>query len=734
MRERHGECPLPIMNIEPSPPTVEPHRLKSASLAMRAGDYLAAVSLYAEQARGVPALAHATTINVSIARKRGLDSLLAAHGQKTVRRAAVFASFSQGCKIEDYVVHYLQCLAQSVDYIVFVADNELCDAELAKLSSVVDHAIVSRHGEYDFGSYKRGLQHLWESAALPSFDEVVLCNDSCYGPVQSFAWIFHEMCSRKSDFWGLTQNSEFGAHIQSYFVVFSRRVFLSEVFRQFFLSVKAESNVQKVIISYEVGLTRVLAGAGFDWDSFINPSHPGVGRALARNTNPTVFPIFLLQQGAQLVKVKATRHADRNFDGVADLLGVIACQNRELLAAIGQHDRAAFFPGTTQPRFSMILPVYNRRSSVLLAIDSALTQAYGDFELIVVDDGSTDGTTEIVCRTYPEQIKHGKLRVIRYAVNEGVSNARNVGIAAARGDWICYLDSDNTLADRFFGVFAQEIGEHPNTPCFYAQMKRCSSAIVDRHEFDYSDLLRENYIDLGVFVHHRAVVDAVGAFDFQLRRLVDWDFILRATKDHRVQFVPEVVLSYQDDAGAVDRISIKESYDLALGQIRQKHRIPYAISCVVNGVIDDQLLANGLDAACSVQFCSDIEYQVVYFDNSLSETRWALVENCAARYPNVLCANRQRTKKTEHDNLCDAIGAAQGDFVLLVNAADVNTTIQHCGDLASYLIDNPGIPGARLLDNTPQACRGLDFPSTDSDVVNLRPAMYRRQVFVALSE
>jgi hypothetical protein len=91
----------------------------------------------------------------------------------------------------------------------------------------------------------------------------------------------------------------------------------------------------------------------------------------------------------------------------------------------------------TSPRVSIVIPTYNRERTVGAAVQSALDQTYRDFEIIVVDDGSNDGTAEILRRF------DGQIRVIRQP-NAGASAARNRGIAAGYGDVVAFLDSDDT--------------------------------------------------------------------------------------------------------------------------------------------------------------------------------------------------------------------------------------------------------------------------------------------------
>lgn len=95
---------------------------------------------------------------------------------------------------------------------------------------------------------------------------------------------------------------------------------------------------------------------------------------------------------------------------------------------------------TTDPYFSIIVPMYNRQRTIQRAILSCIKQGFGDFEVIVVDDGSTDLSVNLV-----RQIGDDRARIIMHESNRGVGPARNTGIAHARGQWIICLDSDDEL-------------------------------------------------------------------------------------------------------------------------------------------------------------------------------------------------------------------------------------------------------------------------------------------------
>ena len=100
------------------------------------------------------------------------------------------------------------------------------------------------------------------------------------------------------------------------------------------------------------------------------------------------------------------------------------------------------------PIFSVIVPVYNTRQYLSRCLDSILNQRFSDFELLLVDDGSTDGS-DVICDEFAK--KDNRVRVFHKA-NCGVSSARNVGLDNAIGEWVCFVDSDDELMSDGFNV------------------------------------------------------------------------------------------------------------------------------------------------------------------------------------------------------------------------------------------------------------------------------------------
>lgn len=195
-------------------------------------------------------------------------------------RLCVFAHWDRDNIIDDYVIYYLNALKEVCRQIIFVSDCDLEESETKKLNGIADFILAKKHGEYDFGSYKRGFLFAKEKGL--EFDELVFVNDSCYGPFYSLVPIFEKMAKKKCDFWGMTQNY-FGikyqnnvqvatkdAHLQSYFLVFKRNAAISKVFEEFINSIKQEKSKELVVINYEIKLSKLLTNAGFRECAYIN--------------------------------------------------------------------------------------------------------------------------------------------------------------------------------------------------------------------------------------------------------------------------------------------------------------------------------------------------------------------------------------------------------------------------------------------------------------------------------
>ena len=118
-----------------------------------------------------------------------------------------------------------------------------------------------------------------------------------------------------------------------------------------------------------------------------------------------------------------------------------------------------------KPFFSVIIPTYDRKDFLLIAIDSVLNQSYTDYELIIVDDGSSDKTKTTIKKLHG----NNKKIIYTYQKHQGVSSARNKGLLKARGKFISFLDSDDRFLRNKLLIFRDQIKKHPKYKVFYSE-------------------------------------------------------------------------------------------------------------------------------------------------------------------------------------------------------------------------------------------------------------------------
>ena len=549
------------------------------------------------------------------------------------RRVAVFASYSGDGMLPPQVQPYLEGLRPFVDRIVVVCDNPIGPVRRAALAGLADHIIAERHGEYDFGSYKRGVAWARQAGWLDEADDLILCNDSCFGPVGSFASMFKRMDARHLDFWGATDSREFHPHLQSFFVVLGWHVFHSTAFREFLDGVTKQPNVQQVIMKYEIGLTQTLDKAGFRWGAMVENRLEGVHASDPTYRNIAEHPIRAMEMGLPLVKAKALRQIQSNADGIDRTLTWLQQHAPAIYAAAMADYSVARFTDADRIAFSLIMPTRNRAWCIGAAIESALCQTHQNFELIVVDDGSDDDTAEVLRRDFAPQLDSGIIRYVRLETASGVCAARNIGLAHARHDWIAYLDSDNQLRPSFLNIFANAIIECPDRDCFFGQIINRSTGLVVGRKFVRADILKGNYIDLGVFVHARSLVQQFGGFDPELKRLVDWDMIIRYTGHKAPVFIPRVFLDYSDDeeGQSADRISVRESFLRANVAVHSKHSPRPTVSTAILSYNHQEFIVEAIESALEQR--GDYTHEILLADDGSSDGTARIMARYAARYP-----------------------------------------------------------------------------------------------------
>lgn len=669
------------------------------------------------------------------------------------RRIAVFASYSDDGLLPPQVLPYLDGLRPFVDRIVVVTDNDLDQIEIDRLAPLADHVITGRHAEYDFGSYKRGIAWAREAGHLDEADDLILCNDSCFGPINSFGPMFAKMDARHLDFWGSTDSQQFHPHLQSFFVVLTRHVFQSQAFEDFFAGVTQQPNVQQVIMQYEIGLTKTLSEAGFVWGAMVEnrlrAEHPND----ATYQNIVEHPLKAIEMGLPLVKVKALLKTGANADGGGQLLAWLRQNAPAIYRSAMTNFRIAAFENAQKIAFSLIMPVYNRAWCMADAIRSVLAQTHTCFELIVVDDGSTDGTADLLTREFGDEIASGQLRYIKLDENVGVCTARNIGIAHARHDWIAYIDSDNQLRNNFLASVASSIIEHPKGDTFYGQILYRQRGVTVGRAFNREEILRGNYIDLGVFVHRKSLVYRFGGFDPALKRLVDWDLILRYTAHLPPVFIPRIFLDYTDDEDGQrsDRISVRESFVRARTAVQSKHSPRPTVSTVILSYNHQEYIVDAIESALSQR--GDYTHEIILADDGSTDGTARIMARYAEKYPGSIRNISAGGNIGVAENYKHCFREAAGNFISILEGDDYWTDPNKNAIQADFLAShseagavfsrielfNMATGSRRALkrqDGLPALLTGADFARNEhlNLIVNFSSLMVRRDILAQVPD
>jgi glycosyltransferase involved in cell wall biosynthesis len=209
------------------------------------------------------------------------------------------------------------------------------------------------------------------------------------------------------------------------------------------------------------------------------------------------------------------------------------------------------------PTVSVVIPCYNLGEYLDEAVQSVLAQTYQDFEILIVDDGSTDERTRTLLAAYTPP----KTRIIR-TENRGLPAAKNAGAAATTGRYLCMLDADDRLDPLYMEKSIAVLGKDA-TCAFVSHWLRTFGD--ETHDWtpercDFPALLDVNTVN-GAALVRRQALEAVGGFDESMRDgCEDWDFwISLVERGHRGHILPEVLFHYRRRPGSMSKTMVKDA-------------------------------------------------------------------------------------------------------------------------------------------------------------------------------
>ncbi|MFL6696771.1 MAG: glycosyltransferase [Vitreoscilla sp.] len=223
---------------------------------------------------------------------------------------------------------------------------------------------------------------------------------------------------------------------------------------------------------------------------------------------------------------------------------------------------------------SVVIPCFNAARYIASAIRSVLDQQWPDLEIIVVDDGSTDGSADLVATTFPQ------VRLIRQA-NAGAAHARNRGILEARGTWIAFIDADDLWLPGKLSAQAALSHSDPTARIVYTAWQvwrgeAPSPSAADQASllaqageparwagpsgWIYADLLLDCAVWTSTVVAHRTLFEEIGVFDTSLRVGEDYDLWLRASRVTPILRVDRPCAIYRLHPASITHAAPRENY------------------------------------------------------------------------------------------------------------------------------------------------------------------------------
>lgn len=201
------------------------------------------------------------------------------------------------------------------------------------------------------------------------------------------------------------------------------------------------------------------------------------------------------------------------------------------------------------PEVSIIMPLYNCESFISETIDSILGQTYKDFEIITIDDGSTDDTYKLVTTKYGEWVKCVQQK------NSGLSCARNTGLSLARGRYIAFIDHDDKWLPNKLETQLSIFKDKPDVGLVFSD-----AYIVDKYGrrinnffkitrpyrgMVFKKLLKENFIPILTVAVKRDIFNKIGFFSSRYKIAEDWDMFLRISQQYPVDYIDSRLAEYR---------------------------------------------------------------------------------------------------------------------------------------------------------------------------------------------
>ena len=274
-------------------------------------------------------------------------------------------------------------------------------------------------------------------------------------------------------------------------------------------------------------------------------------------------------------------------------------------------------------KISVIIPTFNRKKTLERAIQSVMNQSLSPFEILIIDDGSNDGTEEWIKENF-QNIKY------IYQNNHGVSSARNIGIENAYGEWVAFLDSDDEWLPNKLYEQVKAIESNPEMKFFHTNEIWIRNGVrvnqMKKHK-KYGGYIFEKCLDIckispSSVLIQKEVFDNIGIFDESLRVCEDYDLWLRITSKYPVVFLDiPLIYKYGGHADQLSKVNDGiESYRIQSlekiiksGLLSDEQKV-MAVNVLVNKM---KIYSKGLEKRKKLVALQDVKKSIQYWINML---------------------------------------------------------------------------------------------------------------------
>ena len=236
-----------------------------------------------------------------------------------MKRIGIFLFYDKNGIVDDYIPYMVRDMRENLDRLVIVVNGKINDSGKEKLAPFTEEIIIRENKGFDSGGWKYALTEVIGWDALSEYDELILFNDSYFGPVYPFREVFAKMDADPADFWGLASHGEVSPDpyryypqgqnpygywpefIHSYFIAVRKRMFTSDAFHRFWEELPYWTNIFDAVGKFETIFTKHFADLGFTWDTLVHTEDldvPAPDNHYILNLTP------MLERGYPIIKHK----------------------------------------------------------------------------------------------------------------------------------------------------------------------------------------------------------------------------------------------------------------------------------------------------------------------------------------------------------------------------------------------------------------------------------------------